>query len=291
MRERSESQRGIILFAVLLAIALLSVMAATSIEISRTEQQIARNVVAQTQAKAFAETGVTLALVALLSRDQANPWPIDGTPHAATYETTRLTMSIQDEFGKIDLNFAQDDTLRNLFLWLGSSPSDANAIVDAIGDWRDPDDLKRLNGAEKNDYRAAGRPYGPRNAPFESVAELAQVLGVSRDLAARARPALTVYSRRPFIDPTTAPTEVLKALPGMDQQRADAVTAGRPTQGMNGSGPAPAAGTTAALVDLTGRVFTITVSAKLASGAAASRTAVIRFTGDPRQPYWVHEWR
>ena len=37
----------------------------------------------------------------------------------------------------------------------------AQQLVDAIVDWRDPDELTRPNGAEAADYRAAGRKYKP----------------------------------------------------------------------------------------------------------------------------------
>ena len=67
-------------------------------------------------------------------------------------------------------------------------------------DWRDPDDLRRPNGAEEADYRAAGLKYKPANAPFETVGELARVLGVTPALYARIADSLTVHSRQPGIN-------------------------------------------------------------------------------------------
>ena len=42
-----------------------------------------------------------------------------------------------------------------------------------------PTTCSRPNGAEAPDYRAAGLKYGPSNAPFETVGELARVLGMT----------------------------------------------------------------------------------------------------------------
>ena len=55
----------------------------------------------------------------------------------------------------------------------------AARLVDAIGDWKDADDLRRPNGAEAADYQAAGSPYLPANALFETVPELQRVLGMT----------------------------------------------------------------------------------------------------------------
>ena len=58
------------------------------------------------------------------------------------------------------------------------------------------DKLTRLrpNGAEEAAYRAAGLPWGPKNAPFETVEELQQVLGMTADIYKRVAPSLTTYS-------------------------------------------------------------------------------------------------
>src|SRR5207248_8576431 len=78
-----------------------------------------------------------------------------------------------DESSKIDLNYASDALLRSLMTSVGGLDDQAAShVVDAILDWRDPDDAKRPNGAEADDYRAAGLKYGPSNAPVETVGEL-----------------------------------------------------------------------------------------------------------------------
>ena len=48
----------------------------------------------------------------------------------------------------------------------------ANAFMDALADWQDIDDLKRLNGAESYDYKMAGYDYGPRNSYIQVMEEV-----------------------------------------------------------------------------------------------------------------------
>ena len=52
----------------------------------------------------------------------------------------------------------------------------------------------RDGGAKAPQYRAAGLPYGPPGTPFQSVDELADVLGMTPALFARLAPHLTVFT-------------------------------------------------------------------------------------------------
>src|SRR5581483_173179 len=97
--------------------------------------------------------------------------------------------------GRIDLNSAAEQLLKNLLRTSGGVDDDAAAhIVDAMLDWRDADDIKRPNGAEAADYEAAGLKYKPSNAPFETVAELQRVMGMTPEVYARIADSLTVHT-------------------------------------------------------------------------------------------------
>jgi general secretion pathway protein K len=176
--------------------------------------------------------------------------------------------------------------LRRLFTSAGIRDDAASALVDAIGDWRDADDLKRLNGAEADDYRSAGYPYGPRNAAFESVDELGQVLGMNDALLERVRPALTIFFRRSQFDPATAPRAALEALNASDASKAAEVASV-----LSGSiGASSSAGTTVMLPQLAGRAFTIRARAATQRGVEAKLAATVRFTNDAQASFWVHAW-
>ncbi|HLL20348.1 MAG TPA: hypothetical protein VK439_16335, partial [Rubrivivax sp.] len=65
------------------------------------------------------------------------------------------------------------------------------------------------------DYASAGLPYGAKDGPFETVAEVEQVLGMTPDLYERLEPHLTIYSGRGQPDSNYAQGPVLTAL-GLD---------------------------------------------------------------------------
>ena len=94
--------------------------------------------------------------------------------------------------------------LRGMFLSIGLADDEAAKIVDAILDWRDADSFKRPNGAEEPEYRAAGLPYKPANAPFQAIEELQLVLGMRPDIYRRIAPMITVFSRQPGVNPQLA---------------------------------------------------------------------------------------
>ena len=122
-------------------------------------------------------------------------------------EGRRLAVSITDEAGKVDLNAASDRLLQALLVGVGAS----KGLADAIIDYRDDDNSKRPQGAERDEYSAAGRP-GPKNSPFSAVEEIEQVLGIDAELAARLRPHITIYPGQPGIDTGSASRELLAVL-------------------------------------------------------------------------------
>ena len=87
-----------------------------------------------------------------------------------------------DEAGKINLNRANEDTLRRIFANLGVEEARRNILVDSILDWRDEDDLHRLSGAESDYYLSLSPPYTAKNGPFDAVEDLLWVRGVTPEL-------------------------------------------------------------------------------------------------------------
>jgi general secretion pathway protein K len=211
-------RRGIALLVVLWVLTLLALMAASFTRTTRTEISLARNLSESAKAEALADAGVHMAIAGLMEPNEATRWKADGRVYAFRLAEGEIHVTIQDEIGKIDLNRAQDELLQSLFQLAGLDTQDAAALVDTIVDFRDPDHLRRLNGAEDADYEAAGLPHGAKDAPFEAVGELEQVLGMDREIYRRVKPALSVFSRRPGFNPHFAPAEVLMALPGVEEQ-------------------------------------------------------------------------
>src|SRR5689334_11474867 len=99
-------QRGIALVLVLWVMALLAVMVVGFAGDARTELKLARNQADAAQARAIADTGVSLALLSVLDNNEDTAWRIDGATHSLAYGDGAISVSVQDEGGKIDLNLA-----------------------------------------------------------------------------------------------------------------------------------------------------------------------------------------
>jgi type II secretory pathway component PulK len=104
--------------------------------------------------------------------------------------------------------------LRNYLSNQGVTDRDIEPLLDKLEDYSDTNDLRRLNGAEVEQYRAAGLPP-PRNDWPVSAYELRLVLGWSAlpRVWAQAGDVFTA-NRETWINPNTAPAPVLAALPG-----------------------------------------------------------------------------
>ncbi len=213
LARRLAGRRGLALVAVLWGLTLLALMTASFTSTTRTEVNLAFNALESARAELIAEAGVQRSILGLLAIDQeSEAWRADGSVYGWRFEDSEIRVSVQDEGGKIDLNVAQPELLRALFISVDVAPERADALVDAILDFRDSDDLRQQNGAEDDDYEQAGLQHDSKDAPFNSVEELNQVFGMSAEVFRRVAPALTVYSGRgePFAE--VAPPVVQAAI-------------------------------------------------------------------------------
>jgi general secretion pathway protein K len=283
------SERGVALIAVLWGVALLAVIAGSFADAARTETVIARNLVERARATALAEAGIYRAVLGLLDPVAERRWRGDGQTYRFVLGGGEVRVSIQDEGGKIDLNAAPDALLVGLFRAAGRTEESA-ALADAVADWRDEDDLRRVNGAEENEYRTADLGHGPKNQAFEAIEELQQVLGVSLPLYEQVAPAVTVYSRRRSVNTATAPAQVLRSLPGMNEAKVRALLQEREqslTAATEGRSSARAGASPRSRIG----VYTIHAEARTAGGATFGREAVARITGESDQPFLFLAWR
>jgi len=285
-----DGRRGFALLTVLWCVALLALIAGVVLSSGVASRRSSHVAVERAEADALAEAGINDAILALLAPQPGNQRRVDGAPYALNFAGAEVTVSIQDENGKIDLNHADGALLAGLFTSAGVAADEAAALSDRIQGWREAGAGKRLNGAIAEDYRAAGYEYGPRNAPFQSVDELKLVMGMSPELFRKVAPALTVYSHRGSVNRQTAPREVLLALgvtngAGVDQIIASrGVAAGAAGGGLIGGILAPS-------IALTDWAFAIRAKVTMPSGNVHGRESVVRITNDPQRPYWILTWR
>lgn len=215
-------------------------------------------------------------------------WRADGVEHLFLFGGGEVRIVIEDEAGKVDLNRAPDPLLVELFVAAGVEEQMASELVDAIVDFRDRDNLRRLNGAEDGDYELAGLPYGAKDAPFEAIEELQRVLGMTQALYRAVAPAITVHNRRrsrglralldaPALEDTD-PAEIIR------QARRD--RANRPTVGAPVAG-APARGGSTRFPS----AVTIRSEARAASGAIFVREAIVSLAPNGSAPFQIEKWK
>lgn len=288
MRQR---QDGVALVLVLWVITLLTVIAGNFAYSMRGEAQIARNLLGTAQAQARADAGVQLAWFELLKpASDSLRWQGNGLVHEIVQDGVVLRITILDESGKIDINAAPEGLLRSLFKSAGLDDQASAALSDAVLDWRSPGDLRRLNGAKEQDYRAAGKNYGPPNAPFETVDELQRVLGMSPALYRQVAPALTIYSLQAGINTSVAPREALLAIPGANPGMVEQFLAQRQQALANGQ-PVPAfAGAGTFSSGSSSRTYLVRSEASLPDGTVFVRQAIGRLSPNPKYPIQLVSW-
>lgn len=212
--------RGFTLILVLWVLVLLSIVAASFSSTIRVETRAGAWAAESVQIEATALAALHRTILFITAKEQEQRWQADGQPHGFAFQGYKVIIRVRNEGGKVDLNFAPREVLLKLFQQqIGTA--DHPALVDALIDWRDRDDEASPQGAEAEDYTAAGRSYEPSNAALISVSELSQVMGFNNTLVEKLRPFVTVYARRPKIDVSSAPLQVITALPGISREAAE----------------------------------------------------------------------
>jgi general secretion pathway protein K len=288
--------RGMVLLLVLWILVLLTVLAASYVQSASTEGLQARYMLNTTQARYAAEAGLHRAVYELNNQTLDMRWKGDGRPYEMQFDDADLTIEIVDDNGKLDINSVDVNLWKAVFVRLGQEPLRAEALAAAILDYRDADELKTPNGAEKTDYLAAGLDYGPRNQSFVAISELQQVIGMDFALFERLEPMLTMNSGSGVPNLAYAQLDVMAAvlasqgqivsdevLQAVIQLRQTALS-GQPVVLPNG---------TALGVPGSGSNYTITVTSVLKRGGKAVLQASVQLGGGTvaGRPFRTSRWR
>ena len=294
---RDRNSRGVALVVVLWGLVLISIIAGGVAVGTRTDTTMAFNIAENAKARALAEAGIQRGILELLQRETST-WLFDGTDYPVSVAGGEIAVALQDELGKIDLNTAPYELMRALFASADLDDDAARALADAVADYRDEDDLVRLNGAERRDYGAAGLSHEPKNAPFEAIEELRLVLGMSEELFRRVAALITVHSRRPWVNLSTAPKDVLLAMPGLDDAGLERILDGRIENEEESDEPASSTPSPPAVLPTQfgrvappGVIMTVRAEAETAGGGIFVREAIVRNLGQVEAPYDILEWK
>jgi len=195
LKSRKNISKGFALITVLWITAFLAVIAGTVSYQARASLGLANNVVASFKTKHAAEGALLLTIDKLVKRNELKSFVLDNSKYSYDLNGMAVSVEVADESGKIDLNLASLDLIKSLFIVSGVNEQAAAFISDAIADWRDQDNLKRVNGAEDDDYAASGLLYESKDDEFDSIEELSLVLGVTPEIYQRVKPFITVHAQ------------------------------------------------------------------------------------------------
>ncbi len=179
-------QRGLALIVVLWAAILLALIAGGVARLSRSDLNLARNLVESTKAELAADSALWTAVHAIVSGDP-EAWLTDGTVYAWRIGGSEVRVRVTDELGRIDINAASPELLAALFEAAGAEPEEATALAEAVVEFRD-------RGVEDDALPSTGRVFGGTVTAFALTDGLAQVPGMPPELQNRIAEAITVYT-------------------------------------------------------------------------------------------------
>jgi len=283
-------QRGMALVLVLWILVALVLMAAGYTFQVHTETRIVGAARERIEARALAEAAVAYVAAEILQDDAARTapedsvLPLNGLPWTWSFGGREVVIRVTGTGGLVDINRADDALLEQLLEYAGAPQDGLQSMLDAMLDFRDSDDARKPNGAEDSDYEAAGLEGGAKDASFNDIDELGQILGFDRGSVAALRPLVTVFGGGNGIDPRYAPAEVLAMLTGGDAPLAQSLTESR-------NRDVDTAISSPWLRNMGANSYRIDVSLAGAPRAEPQVSAVIELDGSGRQLYRILAWR
>jgi general secretion pathway protein K len=192
------------LVIVMIAIAVLSIMAAAFAFSMKVETKLAQNASSETELTWMGLSGVEFARWVLVQQttipdergfDALNQfWASGDTSSVSNSPFEGMSLSgfplgnghfsvkIVDLERRMNINSADLRFLQNAFNVVGVDAGESSQITSAIMDWIDADDNRGPNGAEDDDYMALDPPYHCKNKPIDDLAELLLIRGVTQDM-------------------------------------------------------------------------------------------------------------
>ncbi len=125
-----------------------------------------------------------------LTSEEDKSWRPDGVAREVRYPRGRALVRVELEAAKLNVNTADAPSLVKTFMKAGLDQGRAEILAARVIDFRDSDEVRLPNGAEKEEYRTMGLDHLPLDAPMKSLDQILLVPGMGPDLflsGARAR--------------------------------------------------------------------------------------------------------
>ncbi len=193
-------ESGVALISALALVATLSLLVASAVVLTQFSSAEVNTFDALNRSYYAAESAANRAMLLLAQDRNNNPnrnpgekksdgverFMADGRLHTLTIYSVPAQVRILDALGGLDISGAAPGRQ----LVFAAAPDELKeelaALADRVDDYVDRDDLVRLGGMERGDYRAAGIPELPRNRPLQFREELRFISGIPKRYSATA---------------------------------------------------------------------------------------------------------
>jgi len=291
--KRGDPRSGVILVTVLWSIALLSALAMAAAVTFRGFAGVMAVERDRVQGAALLSAGLETAAGII---DALGDAPLLDNEAKINLANGSVRSRLTDEGGRIDVGKAPAEVIAALLRSVGASQAAANEVAQRIVERRNPGNTPRPNVAPGSNNSATGAPQQmgsltpETGLPFSDVRQLQLVTGMRPEWVAAIMPLATVFGSE-TINPLTAPTGVIAALPGVAKGQADAFVRARRSSSADVERltrliePARRY-----LAVKPVRVASVELMAELANGYAAGARSVIVVLPQDTLPYRVLVW-
>jgi general secretion pathway protein K len=199
-----QKQNGFAVIIALIAITVLSILAAGFAYSMKVETKLANNANAEEQLLWLGRSGVEYARWILAQQTTIAAEPYDslnqiwaGGPGSMADSNSVLSgisldqvpvgggtisLKIIDLERKANINTANTVQLQQALTIMGVDASVISVVSDSIQDWIDADDAPRIAGAESDYYQGLDPAYYAKNAPIDDLSELLLVKGITPEM-------------------------------------------------------------------------------------------------------------
>ncbi len=225
-------RRGFALMAVLWCVGIMTVVVGGLVGYVSLQLDETVALAQDAQARNLALSGLALGLHPLVKRD-------DPLLSEKIGPGRSCVVTIEGEDARLNLNSLlasnRADILERVWVRWGLSADEARSLDDCLADWIEPGDLRRLNGAKREQYARLGHPEYPPGRPFQTLEEVVQVIGFGKveKLHPNWRNAFTLWSDGK-LDLNEADADLIAAVCGVGLPAAEAFVERRDPQGRKG---------------------------------------------------------
>lgn len=264
----TSKQKGIALISVFWVLIILSIMALTVLSIGKTESELSANSRNYAQGILSAEAAINHTIVELSSRQAVQKIRNGVAKLTYKYLGKNIEIEVVPEEGKIDLNTSDPIMISALLAYFGVPENSARNF--------------------ENEIRQTRNQAGTR--PFYKVDDIKQMSLFPVEIFPCIEPYITVYSQRNGIDLNLASDDMNNFVKWADTKRWGGQnwlnTSGAATSGLVSSRNDD----NQKIRSYSGRAFTIVSYVPLNSDVKVSKKAIVRITGNLREPVWTYLW-